>query len=826
MKIISSLVILCLLAFSGISQSPQAFNYQGLALDANDAVLRNQTVDLRLTIFSGQPNGNIEYQEAHTVTTSQHGIFSLQIGNGTVLQGQFSSIDWANKAHWMESEMDTDGNGYFTLGTTPFVSVPYALHAETVSNADDADADPQNEIQTLSLQGNHLSISNGNSINLGSTGSIWEQGTGNDIYYDKGNARLYNPKDTLSLSPSLISLTDSTFRESAQISNDSIYLYRQLGLLLPDVAIMRPTHLTYKTLGGDLESSMGPGAIHHSNFHNTSELNPYQLRISEHSMPLTYDRVLLTPDSLNIWNSARWRTIDIQSDNEFGGTISLNNASGTNLVEIGAITDSEFDIPVTGNVLLKDETGRTRNTSGVIDGQGYNYLESDSSYVFTGLGDVITGKLTGDENLQLLEGKAVMSYNENTNAGELNLYAESPNENIISLGVTPLDHQSGRLAIFSNGYGNSEQISLEASKDLGGQFHIFSNLKRTNFYAGGDYRGGQAFVADTFGSARAGMEISEWQGGKFYVRNHGSYTVQDELGVNELAILDGYGLNLSDSSGQAAVWITRDPFFTNVGTQWMWGTNGVANVYLGYDSEEGEFGPSGDFGKIELFDHQAEKRATMSGTGLHTGVIYRANNFNHNKKVEFGSAGGDFEGYLDIFGDNGSLNVYTSGGFGGNHGAINICDPSSSAKAGIYVDEISGQGHVFADVKNFRMQHPSENDKEIWYASLEGPEAGAYVRGTHKLENGEAFVPFPDHFQEVCNPETITVQLTPRHWDTYGLAVVKIEKNGFLVKELKGAQGNFEFDWESKGVRKGYENYQAVIDKANLPSSLQVKNSK
>lgn len=123
------------------------------------------------------------------------------------------------------------------------------------------------------------------------------------------------------------------------------------------------------------------------------------------------------------------------------------------------------------------------------------------------------------------------------------------------------------------------------------------------------------------------------------------------------------------------------------------------------------------------------------------------------------------------------------------------------------------------------MDHPTQPDKEIWYASLEGPEAGAYVRGTASLINGEAFVPFPDHFTEVCGQEKITIQLTPRHWDTYGLAVVEIKSNGFVVKELKGETGSFEFDWEAKGIRKGFENYKAVISKSDLPESLQTTHS-
>jgi hypothetical protein len=46
--------------------------------------------------------------------------------------------------------------------------------------------------------------------------------------------------------------------------------------------------------------------------------------------------------------------------------------------------------------------------------------------------------------------------------------------------------------------------------------------------------------------------------------------------------------------------------------------------------------------------------------------------------------------------------------------------------------------------------------------------------------------------------------------DTYGLAVVEKNEKGFRVKEFKGGKGNFDFDYEVKAVRKGYEGFEPV----------------
>ena len=139
----------------------------------------------------------------------------------------------------------------------------------------------------------------------------------------------------------------------------------------------------------------------------------------------------------------------------------------------------------------------------------------------------------------------------------------------------------------------------------------------------------------------------------------------------------------------------------------------------------------------------------------------------------------------------------------------------------MYVDG-SGNGLLFADganggVKSFVMPHPRKADKEIWFASLEGPEAAAYERGVATLENGEAWVPFSEAFEIVANPATMTVILTPHSADTYGLAVVEKTATGFRVKEFKGGTGSFSFDWEVKCVRKGWEDWEVERDRRAGP---------
>ena len=170
-------------------------------------------------------------------------------------------------------------------------------------------------------------------------------------------------------------------------------------------------------------------------------------------------------------------------------------------------------------------------------------------------------------------------------------------------------------------------------------------------------------------------------------------------------------------------------------------------------------------------------------------------------------------GLITTRGDNNSLNVYISPNpsTNGNEGSVAVFDESGNVQAALFVQ--NGAGWLTADVKFFTMQHPIEDDKEIWYACIEGPEVAAYDRGTGTLTNGEARIEFSDHFNYVIDPGSMTVQITPLSSNTFGLAVIAKEENGFTVKELMDGQGNFSFDWEVKCVRSGYEDYEVIREK-------------
>jgi uncharacterized protein (TIGR02145 family) len=131
-RIVKSLVFWLSLAFSfNVSaQAPQGIPYQAIARNASGVAIANTAVKVRFSIRDSIATGAIKYQETHIPTTSALGLFSVNVGMGTVVSGTFSGINWGKNAKFLQVELNTTGGTTYTdLGTTQMMSVPYALQA-------------------------------------------------------------------------------------------------------------------------------------------------------------------------------------------------------------------------------------------------------------------------------------------------------------------------------------------------------------------------------------------------------------------------------------------------------------------------------------------------------------------------------------------------------------------------------------------------------------------------------------------------------------------------------------------------------------------------
>lgn len=131
MKNLTALLVCIVLATCTFAQSPQQFNYQGVARDAGGNILANQAISVQFSLHDASPTGTVEYQETHALTTNQFGLFNTAVGSGTVVSGTFSAIDWGSASKYLQVELDpAGGSSYVDMGTSQLLSVPYALYAE------------------------------------------------------------------------------------------------------------------------------------------------------------------------------------------------------------------------------------------------------------------------------------------------------------------------------------------------------------------------------------------------------------------------------------------------------------------------------------------------------------------------------------------------------------------------------------------------------------------------------------------------------------------------------------------------------------------------
>jgi hypothetical protein len=91
--------------------------------------------------------------------------------------------------------------------------------------------------------------------------------------------------------------------------------------------------------------------------------------------------------------------------------------------------------------------------------------------------------------------------------------------------------------------------------------------------------------------------------------------------------------------------------------------------------------------------------------------------------------------------------------------------------------------------KTFIIDHPSNDDKYLVHACLEGPEAGVYYRGKATIENNESVViNLPNYVAPLATE--LTVELTPLHSSTNAPSVYEtseIENNSFTVYGKNGS---------------------------------------
>ena len=148
MKKIFLFLLTTIISISSFAQNlPQGIAYQAVAVKESPYSVAgenpsaiywsNKDIKVRFTILDQYPNPTDTYQEFHSVTTDDYGVFNLIIGQGTVISGDFETIPWELGTAHLQVEIDFDNdNNYVVTSFERFWSVPYAKYSQSSEETD------------------------------------------------------------------------------------------------------------------------------------------------------------------------------------------------------------------------------------------------------------------------------------------------------------------------------------------------------------------------------------------------------------------------------------------------------------------------------------------------------------------------------------------------------------------------------------------------------------------------------------------------------------------------------------------------------------------
>jgi len=135
MRKLYTLLTTIIITSSVFAQTPEKMSYQAVVRDASNNLVTSSSVGMQISILQGSSSGTAVYVETQTPTSNANGLVSIEIGSGTLVSGNFTTIDWANGPYFVKTETDpTGGISYTITGTSQLMSVPYALHAKTADS--------------------------------------------------------------------------------------------------------------------------------------------------------------------------------------------------------------------------------------------------------------------------------------------------------------------------------------------------------------------------------------------------------------------------------------------------------------------------------------------------------------------------------------------------------------------------------------------------------------------------------------------------------------------------------------------------------------------
>jgi hypothetical protein len=384
MKTVLLSCLALILAQLTFAQAPKQFNYQAVARDQSGVVITGP-LEIKISLLEGSENGTPRYAETHSVTTNAQGVLNLVMGKGVVVSGDMDNVKFDQYNYWLKTEIKLPGAvGFTEMGKTQLLSVPYALYADrsgmqpgagidivdgTIINTGDLSDD--NELQSLSLNGAQLSISNGNTVTL-PTGTTYTAGAGITINGNKIAAVDPDPGNeiqSLSLNGPVLSISNGN-------------------------SVNLPTYSAGAgiTINNSQVSAMDASA---TNEIQTLSLNGNQLSLSNGggSVQLPGGNWSLN-NGTEITSTPTSNSVVIGSNSHFGSKLYVAST--------GTDHAGNFFSPGTGNALMAYNNGTGAGImASSLHGTGANFSSVDGYALITGSGNVGIGLTNPTEKLQV-----------------------------------------------------------------------------------------------------------------------------------------------------------------------------------------------------------------------------------------------------------------------------------------------------------------------------------------------------------------------------------------------------------------------------------------
>ncbi len=647
MKKFLHVVIFGVISVSLAAQSPQGFNYQAVARDAEGNVLTETVLNVRLGIYN---DDELTWQEEHTVETNAHGLFSLIIGDEMASNtggsaATFSHINWGSGNFELEVSID-NGSGFIAMGRSGLMSVPFAMYAQ--NGPGDEDGDPENELQDLRYVDGVLGLTKDptpNGINLSNVIAA-EQA------WNLNSDTIYTP---------------SSVGIGTDEPNQSL-----LAIQSGDPQVEKPLFEVRNDLGNPVFAVFNDGVMVYVDEEKKGVKGGFAVGgYNSSSKGVSQEYLRITPDSVRIYVPDKPATKGVKGGFAVGGYNSSSKAPSFNFLEVNSSeTNIQFDTTNQAKAIKGGFAVGGYNSAGKAEPtqlmsltpQNYLIGENAGASITTGKNNSFLGyqagmsTTTGYNNIFLGKraGHSAVNALENIFLGNGSGYNTVSGYGNVFLGnQAGLQNQAGYYNSFV-GYQAGYASTAFYNTFFGYQAGYHNTSGKNNIAIG--YRAGYGFPengdgvtggSNIFIGLTAGYRNSTGANNIFMGTSSG---VQNTVGQNNIFIGNASGSNTEDgnyntyigyrSGYQAGNGVTGDPSYnTFVGYQTGYNNRtGQYNTYIGYNA--GFSGSNASGSNNVIIGDNAGSDNTTGSNNVFLGNSAGANNLSGNSNVFIGQTAG------------------------------------------------------------------------------------------------------------------------------------------------------------------------------------------